>query len=105
MLNAYVPSFHLSVQTLEKHINSTNQSLGEIPLVGAVFKDNPIASNSGMQEFLAINFVKTGVITGTMATGGAVLAAGVKPSQVDRLIKEKYKKDAKNLFDSDTTFS
>lgn len=89
VLSVYCPPFKRPVDSIEKGIKGSNSALSEVPIIGGVFRDNPLTNNDDVTRFLAVSVFETIVATGAVVGVGAVMKlCGILPKHLEEKIKQ-----------------
>ncbi len=65
-----------------------NDTLAKAPMVGMLFKENPLTNNDRIREFVAVNAIETFMVGGTCIAAGSLLKLmGVTPHHLEELLR------------------
>ncbi len=73
VLSVYVPACKKPVDLIEQNYLKGCKALSSVPVVGVVFKDNPLIEHQGVSRFLAVSAFETVLASGASIAGGALM--------------------------------
>jgi len=91
-LSVYFPPFKRPVDAIEKGFKTVGEGLSDVPVLGSVFKQNPMTNHPLMSRFLAVSTFETLLAGGTMlATGAGMKLFGVLPKDLEKALADQPK--------------
>lgn len=92
LLSVYFPPFKRPVDTIENGFKAVGEGLSSVPVLGTVFRENPVTNHPLMSRFLAVSTFETILAGGTMLGTGAIMKLmGVLPKDIERAVQAHTK--------------
>lgn len=92
VLSVYVPAFKRPVDTIENSFKAMGEGMSSVPVLSAVFKENPLTNHPTLSRFLAVSTFETILAGGLMVgAGGIMKLCGVLPKDLQQAVNQQAK--------------